>query len=1618
MSEPSPAVVAALERWRDNLADLSPRNPLLNLQPRQNDTVAFSRPGPEAIFEWLEGGKRWSIRQGHGDGEAEDGELVCADGDANGPWQALTTLHRQALAEDLDSGLHLLHLAGGLLEWRDDEGESYRSPLVLLPVALARPSLQGPFDLAAVGRPAINSALETRLLRDFAFRLPELGPGDKLSAAYLAAVQAAIAGLPGWRVESAAVLANFRPFPGDAWRELESAAPVLAAHPLVRAIAREKGVELAAAVDVPDEPDLDAVQPPEQAFHVLDADACQRRCLEAAARGQSFVLLGPPGTGKSQTIANLLADCLARGRTALFVSSKRPALEVVLRRLEEVGLGEFCLGWFDAKTNVLAELRRCRAQAPSVEAPPALAERLRECRQRLDAYVEALHRPREPWQRSAWWALGELARCHDLPAIGLHLTDGIEVTAAWLEEGQQALRRAAQLWHACQDPGFPWRGFKLERYNKQLRDEVAGLVEKAQARLERLNAVAREYGKQVEADGPVSWLVRLADLLETSPKPAASWLTAADPQTPLRDVERCAAEYGQQTHEHGPLEERYGAGILHLAEGTAAQLAETWQQVQPLLARGDERGAGFLKHQQQLRGWVADTLRRLPGWLTEGRAVEKWLGLALPAGATARPGTDKLDPSVATLRRLLRLANLCQSDTPPERAWLVDASALAQTQALVSRVTPIFTAFRQGKAALLERYTPGFLELDLERLASAYAGRYRSWMRVLFAQFRRDRRAVRRRTRAGVVPATVADDVAVARDLMRTQRRLEAEGAERRPLLGRYERGLDTDLEAAERAMRVAAEATELAHQLGPGTVPDRLADALAGKGTGADKGRAAARRLQDSLAAWLQHTQELRGVLPLDLLPETEEPLEEATLSALQRHAQALQGPLNRFAALADPILGRAKVVPADVATLLADVTAAQRQDSRQGTTAEGAAPWRERLGPAFQEAATDWGALRRAAGWAQRLRALFAERPASANGSQAVPARVVQLVTGQVPAPSSRELRAAREQLEHALHSLQIRFEPPALPWAGKGAPELSLTELQRGLHTLRSRVEDLGSWADWRTLQRRFDHLGLSSFWQELQTAAIPAERLADLLLKAVLGNWLETVLKDEPALGSFQRAEHERLLDDFQELDRQAIRHAAGAVAARAAARRPSASEASARLDAADVVPHDLLLRIKPCVLMHPLLVRKLLGPGQNAFDLVVFDEASLIPTEEAISALGRGQQVIVCGDDRQLPPAAGRGDEERAPGGADSFLHAAVQAGLPTYSLRCHYRSRKEGLIAFANRHVYSGRLATFPAAAGEPGVTLHHVADGVLAHGVNQREVQVVADLVLDQLRAHGGARSLGVVTFSQAQASAVTEELDGRLAGERGLESLLKDDAGEHFFIKPAQVVQGDERDVIILTVGFARDGQGRLPPSFGPLSRQEGDNVLNVAVTRARESLVVVSSLQASELAPPAASSPGVALLRDFLAYAENGPEAPPGEEVPALLADVAAATRRLGYEVVANLGRGTFRLDLVVFAPSVPNRFLLGILCDGPGYAETPTVRDRDRLRPDALALRGWRLHRIWAPAWVAQREQERDRLRQALEAVSADGPAARLPAEGPQLQGLPGARINQGVSQPEV
>lgn len=429
------------------------------------------------------------------------------------------------------------------------------------------------------------------------------------------------------------------------------------------------------------------------------------------------------------------------------------------------------------------------------------------------------------------------------------------------------------------------------------------------------------------------------------------------------------------------------------------------------------------------------------------------------------------------------------------------------------------------------------------------------------------------------------------------------------------------------------------------------------------------------------------------------------------------------------------------------------------------------------------------------------------------------------------------------------------------------------------------------------------------------------------------------------------------------------------------------------------------QIKPCMMMSPLTVSSYFGTNTHwKFDLVIFDEASQVKPEYAVPAIVRGKQIIVAGDSKQMPPTRffdssihdeDYDDSEIDMGDLESILDE-MSTLLPDMYLNWHYRSKDESLITFSNRRFYNNRLFTFPSVYStndSVGVDYLYCENGIWeSKNGNRNEAEMIAKAVFDHIQKQPH-RSLGVIAFGKSQEYAIYEAVNKMRDMHPELEDFFSEAKDEPFFVKNLENVQGDERDRIILSCGYGKDEDGIFAMRFGPLALSGGERRLNVAVSRAKYQMTVVSSFKASEIRGTDENA-NRKLLRDFIDYSERG--------LPALIGDDVSMTdeeyqpefdsgfeeevynfiTQNGYKLRTQVGSSGYKIDMAVLHPEIEGRFMLAIECDGAAYHSSRTARDRDILRQNILENLGWKFYRIWSTNWINNNHDEKERLLEAI------------------------------------
>jgi very-short-patch-repair endonuclease len=620
---------------------------------------------------------------------------------------------------------------------------------------------------------------------------------------------------------------------------------------------------------------------------------------------------------------------------------------------------------------------------------------------------------------------------------------------------------------------------------------------------------------------------------------------------------------------------------------------------------------------------------------------------------------------------------------------------------------------------------------------------------------------------------------------------------------------------------------------------------------------------------------------------------------------------------------------------------------------------------------------------------------------------------------------------------------FERLAEPSAQESSSDL-LETMGCQAALLVQNISGLNRWTAWLRVRKEALTLGLEPLVQALEQEIISPADTLPAFESAYARWWVEQALDDAPVLRTFNLAEHSDRLtrfraldDDFAELTKRYIRaKLCGIIPSKIDPKLPpgfatlhhqlqlSKRHKPVRQLVTEMGP--ALTMLAPCLLMSPLSVAQYLPADAPLFDVVIFDEASQIAPWDAVGAIARGRQLIVAGDPKQMPPtsffnrAAGTDEDSDIVDDQESLLDECLGAALPRHRLTWHYRSLHESLIAFSNHRYYEGDLLTFPApVTRDSAVTLKRVA-GSWSRGksrTNQVEAEAIVSEVVRRLTdasladENGAFPSIAVITLNAEQQKLIEDLLDKARAQKPEIEHFFAEDVAEPVVIKNLETVQGDERDIVLLGIGYGPetpDGPS-MPMNFGPLNRAGGWRRLNVAITRARRAMLIYTSFPPHLIDLNRTSSEALRDLRHFLEFAEQGPRAL-GQAIAGSLGGyespfeqaVAEGLRNLGWSIVPQVGVSRYRVDLGIVHPDRPGDYLVGVECDGAMYHSAATARDRDKVRESVLRQLGWKLLRVWSTDWWIDRRAALQNLHARLEAILIERREADQEAERRRLE----------------
>ena len=1468
---------------------------------------------------------------------------------------AQTNLYRLARLSLEENGANTLFLAIGLLRWYESEvsTKTRYAPILLLPVEIIwRPAQRRHIIRSRDEDATINVTLIEMLRQIFKIQIGGLSPlptdehGIDVQSVFRT-VRRAIAGQPRWLIEEQALLGIFSFNKFVMWNDLHSNFDLLKRSPLVNSLIT--GMPQVKPADTVDEKQLDETYKEGDIALPINADSSQMSAIVAAIAPSTFILHGPPGTGKSQTITNIIANALQRGLKVLFVAEKMAALSVVQRRLEQIGLAPFCLELHSnkaKKSSVLEQLKRTSEVALCERNPqyPRKAKQLNESRSQLARHMQALHKV-YPVGLSIYDCIARYSSLADVPALPLdpdfvgtfdsqHMADADKLVEdyAYSASMQQMLLDS------------PFAGCEIEDYSTTRRDRIAA---DCQTLLDEIDRFA-------DATAKISNLAALSVADNQKNRQRLQTLAAAllqvddyflpmllDVDNPMRAESqlnlmivnrRRADSLGQQ------LTTAIGANHLH---SDVERMEPVWKRLSRLLtilppdtgqptATPDVLFDKLFIDAQQMFSRVDETARLV--------------------------GYDKTVESAATLTSLQNLARalLQVTHVVPN---LLGATTVDEDEQVISQCAATGIQRNNHRAELLSHCIQQVLSLDGQQLLAQFTANNQKWFlprwlanRKLFKQL-----TAYRTDGTKVNSATAQEMLDLLNSYQQEQAFLNKSATLALRSLGNR---IWNDSEADWTYLQTAvAQNADLRHAI----------NILAGSN------RHAARNIHITLSGLLAYGAD----------------------SFTLHNAQRLQAFLNAIDTVQTSYSGLT-AYGVDVAMTINNLRQWQQLD-RWLECESGCEPL---LPGGLGTKTCDIDRIDRSKQVAHDIMtclAVFVEQADIVKARKTV-ARSYR----DDPAFSTVTLNAELRLIADGSDGLLDAYRQlcSTLQTHEQITPKSSLADIRKRIQAWLDHIGLLKDRCAMNALAHRLQNNGLGVVADRLMDGTITPDSLSDSFRRGFSKAYAEYALPLEPELKEFNGKMFDQLVKQFQELCCQFEALTRQELFVSITDGLPDLQSEAARSSAVNILQRNirnggrgtslrslfesirsLLHRICPCMLMSPMSVAQYIEPGEQVFDLVIFDEASQIPTNEAVGVIARGKNTIIVGDPNQMPPtnffSASTHEENIILEDLESLLDDCLALQLPSRFLNWHYRSRHESLITFSNTCYYQNRLMTFPSPDDRISKVSFVEVKGVYDRG-HSRQNRAEADAIIAEIKRRLEDEalskfSIGVVTFNTNQQSLIEDLLNEMLLNNPKLESKALD-GEEPIFIKNLENVQGDERDVILFSVGFGPDKMGNITLNFGPLNRDGGWRRLNVAVSRARYEMKVFSTLTPDQIDLNRTAAEGVAGLKLFLEYARAGKQAlmdgnrrltHVGDD--SLVDSIARRITKEGYQVEKHVGSSDFRIDLAVVDPRENGRFLIGIISDGTDHIKSPTIRDRELIQPTVLRQLGWTIVRIWALDW---------------------------------------------------
>lgn len=1612
------------EHWKKQLLDLSKRNKMINYRETKRATLKILEPEFTELFNRLAVAEEELTFQRPID---KDSDLrtfsmlslletlsypipvhvgdIRAEGSLLERRIALNNLRTKSkLARD-EQGTNILYLSFGFIEWRENNssnGQWLKSPVLMMPVSLKLDSIHAPYTLLRYDDDIeVNPTLDYLFNERYGIDLPtfELNGADSI-VQYMQTIEE-LADRYGWKLLREVNLGLLSFLKISMYHDLNNNYDRMLKSPVIRAITGD----ISAVNNIPGaltQLDFDRV-PPDDCYQVVNSDSSQQETILLSKAGVSFVIQGPPGTGKSQTITNIIAETLAYGKTVLFVSEKAAALQVVHKRLTEVGLNDFCLALHSHKANkkeilqsIAANLKLPRKRMKD-SAMFELTELFQD-RQSLNQYVRELHEEVLPLEKSLYDAFGELASLQNTPYVEFNIKAPSCISASAYN---MMLYNVGNYAEALKKLGIklsenPWNGTVVKSVTQSFRD---GLMRNASSLPDFLLVLAEALSGAIatfDLKEICSWAgamraVALFNAIEKTPLFPIKWSHKAERDKLLDEARHAKLEKQDylNTLKHVRLyfkETIFGEDLKAWVD-SVHKTAMSIKTIDPKLQLEDSEILGTVN---LLRASADNITARLETLIA---AYEKGRSLFPIAGTGSLENIDALADLFCLMMESPVVKHEWFQPAELQRAKQMAASARTHAEALSEK-----------KKELLQEWEESALNIDSDTMLFRFKTEYASFFKIFKSAYRSDVKAVRGVSKKIGVKITDGKIISLLQLICEIKTEIRWFTENQQLLTGSFGNlylGFQSDWKTIESGLSFT---DKICNAFPLSIVPQNVIDLLCNRA----KHVYEYAELSDLLTILNKETRETLSVDIARVISDySGKGIRESLVpvfTCLREQSDILINLISHMTAHS------AQSIPDD--GLLTIVDEARCVYEKQIVLQSLYQDYEGIFGMQVDGLETDWDSL---ISHLESVSLLFAQAESSL---------MTETFIGRFCEDTDfrRKITAVKTDLMYRIEESEQGYtEFKKLFEAASGFDDSKLDKVAGRVDACLNNIMLLDNWLVCVEAKTACSELGLADFIDQIEQHFNSFEDIVSIFKRSFFTLWVQAVIGSRKTVELFRRHNQDDKINKFVSLDERQLLIAQERIRQNIISRIPDTNRVLSANDELSILQKEiekkrrimplrklfksipnLLLKLKPCMMMSPLSVAYFLEAESYEFDLVIFDEASQIFPQDAVGSIFRGKQVIIAGDSKQLPPTnffatstSNDDDFDEQDDDAigteiyDSILEETTGV-LPNRSLLWHYRSKHENLIAFSNQEIYKNELVTFPSSVSncaDTGVEFVYDENGVYeGKGRNTSEARRCVELVRQHIDKTPD-RSLGIIAFSESQQKTIYLEIQKLREQHPEYESFFTEDKEDEFFVKNLENVQGDERDTIIFSVSYARTKEQRdinrpMALRFGPLGQKGGERRLNVAITRAKCNIKLVSSILPSDIDLTRTESEGIKMLRQYMEFALNGSSTlQPGQiesDKDVFLEVVAGFLISHGYKIKKYVGCSGYRIDIAVIHPNNENCFVAGIECDGLSYAAAKSARDRDHLRKSILEGMGWRIFRVWSPEWMARQDIEGQKL----------------------------------------